>query len=424
MRDLLDLERANIEQLLGIRTYLLAAPSLDIQQHLSWQNPAFSTPHFLEEQVSLMQPGDLYQLTDPFSCQYLALRIRDEVLLCGPYLNEMPDKSRIHSLLVANQLDYSQQTALQNYLNFIPICEDLPIFTALQLLFRAVEGPLTHVNYQHFHHLPIAATSLSYPPKEGQTANLQLIENSYALEDKMLAAVARGNAREALEQLSELLRTGSRHVRTGERVRDERNLCFVLGALLRKTAQQAGVHPVFLDSASGDFARQIEQCRTSQEISRLRIRMVRTYCELVDRLQNKTDSLLVRKTLNYIQLNLTANLTVEEIATAIGCSPNYLSTVFNQELQQSVTDYIHDHRLGEAADLLRKTNLSIQSIAVYVGYADTNYFSRLFRRHYQTTPTAYRKNSGWTAHKQSSLKDVGKDVGVDSQATCNQNQSP
>jgi len=52
--------------------------------------------------------------------------------------------------------------------------------------------------------------------------------------------------------------------------------------------------------------------------------------------------------------------------------------VFNQELQQSVTDYIHDHRLGEAADLLRKTNLSIQSIAVYVGYADTNYFSRLF----------------------------------------------
>jgi len=192
-----------------------------------------------------MQPGDLYQLTDPFSCQYLALRIRDEVLLCGPYLNEMPDKSRIHSLLVANQLDYSQQTALQNYLNFIPICEDLPIFTALQLLFRAVEGPLTHVNYQHFHHLPIAATSLSYPPKEGQTANLQLIENSYALEDKMLAAVARGNAREALEQLSELLRTGSRHVRTGERVRDERNLCFVLGALLRKTAQQAGVHPVF-----------------------------------------------------------------------------------------------------------------------------------------------------------------------------------
>jgi len=420
VRELIDLERANIEQLLGLRTYLLAIPITELQKHLSWQNPSFSTPHFLEQQIAEMQPGDLYQMTDPFSCQYQALRVRDEVLLCGPYLNGLPDKSQIHSLLVANQLDYSQQTALQNYLNFIPICEDLPIFSALKVLFSAVEGPATHVNYQHFHHLPLAATSLSYPPKEGQVANMQLIENSYALEDKMLSAVSRGNIREALEQLSELMRTGSRHVRTGERLRDERNLCFVLGALLRKTAQQAGVHPVFLDSASGDFARQIEHCRTSQEIGRLRIRMVRTYCELVDRLQNKTESLLIRKALNYIQLNLTANLTVEEIASAIGCSPNYLSTVFNQELQQSITTYIHEHRLGEAADLLRKTNLSIQSIAAYVGYTDTNYFSRLFRRHYQMTPTAYRKNPGRTVEVQPSLNDVGDDC----QETSDQSQSP
>lgn len=420
MRELIDLERANIEQLLGLRTYLLAIPSFEIQKHLSWQNPAFSSPHFLEEQIAGMQPGDLYQMTDPFSCQYLALRIRDEILLCGPYLNGLPDKSQIHSLLVANQLDYSQQTDLQNYLNFIPISEDLPLFTALQVLYRAIEGSKTHVNYQHFHHLPIAATSLSYPPKEGQSANLQLIENSYALEDKMLAAVSHGNIREALEQLSELMRTGARHIRTGERLRDERNLCFVLGALLRKTAQQAGVHPVYLDALSGDFARQIEQCRTVQEINRLRVRMVRSYSERVNLLQNKTDSLLVRKALNYIQLNLTASLRVEDIATEIGCSPNYLSTVFNQELRQSITAYIHGQRLDEAADLLRKTNLSIQSIAAYVGYTDTNYFSRLFRRRYQKTPTAYRKNSGRTVKEQSSLSDVGADFKIDG----DQSQAP
>ena len=420
MRELIDLQRANIEQLLGIRTYLLAIPVTELQKHLNWQNPAFSTPDFLRQQITEMQPGDLYQLTDPFSCHYLALCIRDEVLLCGPYLNGLPDKSQIHSLLVANQLDYSQQTALQNYLNFIPVSEDLPLFTALQILYRVIEGPKAHVHYQHFHHLPIAAASLSYPPKEGQTANLQLIENSYVLEDKMLTAVSHGNSREALEQLSELMRTGARHIRTGERLRDERNLCFVLGALLRKTAQQAGVHPVYLDALSGDFARQIEQCRTVQEINRLRVRMVRSYSERVNRLQNKTDSLLVRKALNYIQLNLTSSLTVENIAIAIGCSPNYLSTVFNQELHQSITAYIHEHRLGEAADLLRKTNLSIQSIAAYVGYTDTNYFSRLFRLHYQKTPTAYRKNSGRTVHEPSSLNAIDDDI----LGSSDQSQSP
>lgn len=420
MRELIDLERANIEQLLGLRTYLLAGPSFEIQKLLSWQNPSFSAPNFLEQQIAQMQPGDLHHMTDPFNCHYLALRIRNEILLCGPYLNGLPDRSQIHSLLVANQLDYSQQAALQNYLNFIPVCEDLPLFTGLQILYRAVEGRAAHVNYQHFHHLPIAAASLSYPPQEGLSANLPLIENSYVLEDKMLAAVARGNSREALEQLSELMRTGARHIRTGERLRDERNLCFVLGALLRKTAQQAGVHPINLDATSGNFARQIEQCRTVQEVNRLRVRMVRSYSELVDHLQNKTDSLLVRKALNYIQLNLTSNLTVESIAAAIGCSPNYLSTVFKRELEQSLTDYMQSQRLAEAADLLRKTNLSVQNIAAYIGYADTNYFSRLFRRHYQTTPTAYRKNSGRTIKEQSSLSDLA----ADSEIRADQSQSP
>jgi len=148
--------------------------------------------------------------------------------------------------------------------------------------------------------------------------------------------------------------------------------------------------------------------------------MVRSYSERVNRLQNKTDSLLVRKALNYIQLNLTSSLTVENIDIAIGCSPNYLSTVFNQELHQSITAYIHEHRLGEAADLLRKTNLSIQSIAAYVGYTDNNYFSRLFRLHYQKTPTAYRKNSGRTVHEPSSLNAIDDDC----QESIDQSQSP
>ena len=391
MRNLLELERVNIEHLLGVRAYILDAYPFDVRSCLNSQNRAYSNIQFLEQHLAQIQPGDLFHLTDPFNCHFQALRLADCLLFCGPYLNETPDRSQINQLLAANQLAYNQQLALSTYLSFVPICEDLPIITALQLLFRSIEGPAAQVNYQHFQHLPAETAQLPFSAKESHTANMALIENSYELEDKMLLAVARGNSREALEKLAELMRTGARHIRSGERVRDERNLCFVLGALLRKTAQQTGVHPVYLDAASGDFARQIEQCRTTQEIDRLRIRMVRTYCELVDRLHHEAYSLPVRKALNYIHLNLSSNLPVETIAQAINCSPHYLSTLFNRELQQSITEYIHSQRLREAAELLRKTNLTIQSIAVYVGYTDTNYFSRLFRRHYQSTPSDYRK---------------------------------
>lgn len=391
MQNLLELERNNIEHLLGVRAYVLDHQPFDVRSCLAVQNRAFSNLEFLEQRVAHIQPGDLYHLTDPFNCQFLVLRLDDCLLFCGPYLNEIPERSQIHQLLAANHLAYSQQLALSTYLSFVPVCEDLPVFSALQLLFRAVEGPAAQLNYQHFRHLPAETAQLPYSPREGHAANMTLIEKSYELEDKMLLAVARGNSSEALERLAELMRTGARHIRSGERLRDERNLCFVLGALLRKTAQQTGVHPVYLDAASSDFARQIEQCRTTQEVDRLRIRMVKSYCELVDRLHNESYSMPVRKALNYIHLNLSASLPVEAIAQAIECSPHYLSTLFNRELKQSITEYIHSQRLREAAELLRKTNLTIQSIAVYVGYTDTNYFSRLFRRHYQSTPSEYRK---------------------------------
>ncbi len=61
MRELIDLERANIEQLLGLRTYLLTVPVTELQKHLNWQNPAFFDTTYLEEQIAGMQPGDLYQ---------------------------------------------------------------------------------------------------------------------------------------------------------------------------------------------------------------------------------------------------------------------------------------------------------------------------------------------------------------------------
>lgn len=391
MQNLLELERNNIEHLLGVRAYVLDHQPFDVRSCLAVQNRAFSNLEFLEQRVAHIQPGDLYHLTDPFNCQFLVLRLDDCLLFCGPYLNEIPERGQIHQLLAANHLAYSQQLALSTYLSFVPVCEDLPVFSALQLLFRAVEGPAAQLNYQHFRHLPAETAQLPYSPREGHAANMTLIEKSYELEDKMLLAVARGNSSEALERLAELMRTGARHIRSGERLRDERNLCFVLGALLRKTAQQTGVHPVYLDAASSDFARQIEQCRTTQEVDRLRIRMVKSYCELVDRLHNESYSMPVRKALNYIHLNLSASLPVEAIAQSIECSPHYLSTLFNRELKQSITEYIHSQRLREAAELLRKTNLTIQSIAVYVGYTDTNYFSRLFRRHYQSTPSEYRK---------------------------------
>ncbi len=391
MFEILELQRSNIEQLLGVRAELIDFLDLQSAKIFKHLNPLYRSPQFLTEHLKNLQSGDLIQLTDPFMCQYLCVRMENWLLLCGPYLNALPDRNQLNRLLLQNHFEMNLKPELNKFLSFVPICEDFPLVTAIRIGCNATNGVSFELKYQHFHQLPDETVQQHVPPKDSQTTTMHLIENSYLIEDQMLLAVARGDRQTALDKLAELMRTGARHIRTGDRLRDERNLCFVLSALLRKTVQQVGVHPIYLDANSGEFARQIEQCQSNIELDRVRIKMVRTYCELVDHLKIERFSLPVRKALNFINLNLSAQLPVDRIAQEIGCSSNYLSTVFNREVKKSITEYVHEQRLSEAADLLRKTNLSIQSIAAFVGYTDTNYFSRLFRINYQQSPSVFRK---------------------------------
>jgi transcriptional regulator GlxA family with amidase domain len=56
--------------------------------------------------------------------------------------------------------------------------------------------------------------------------------------------------------------------------------------------------------------------------------------------------------------------------------------------------YIHRLRLGEAKQLLETTALPVEAIAVEVGYQDTSFFGRLFRREVALTPAQYRRRFG------------------------------
>ena len=57
----------------------------------------------------------------------------------------------------------------------------------------------------------------------------------------------------------------------------------------------------------------------------------------------------------------------------------------------TLQQYLTDHRLTRAAELLGLNNFSIDEIAEFSGYRDTLVFSKAFKRKYAVTPTAYRK---------------------------------
>lgn len=84
------------------------------------------------------------------------------------------------------------------------------------------------------------------------------------------------------------------------------------------------------------------------------------------------------------------DLGVQQIATALGCSRDYLSHLFHIETKERLTHYIQRIRIDGAILALETTALNVSEIAYASGFADPAYFGRVFKQHKGVTPQEFR----------------------------------
>lgn len=102
-------------------------------------------------------------------------------------------------------------------------------------------------------------------------------------------------------------------------------------------------------------------------------------------------SALVKHAVAYLHQNYNHPLSRWEIAEAVGVSEDYLTRVFNRELDISPWDYLNRYRILQAQALLRNSARSIAEVARLVGFKDQAYFSRVFSKQVGQSPQAYRE---------------------------------
>ena len=95
--------------------------------------------------------------------------------------------------------------------------------------------------------------------------------------------------------------------------------------------------------------------------------------------------------IDYINKHYSEQISVQQIATIINYSPNYLSTIFKKMYGTSLTKYINSVRLENAKKLLKTTNLHQYEIAQKVGFTNESYFSFLFKKNMDVTANDFRK---------------------------------
>jgi YesN/AraC family two-component response regulator len=99
---------------------------------------------------------------------------------------------------------------------------------------------------------------------------------------------------------------------------------------------------------------------------------------------------VIEQVTNFIESNYHMPLNVNVLCEYINYSRSYLSRVFKSETGFTIPEYINHVRMEHAKILLNETELSIQEIAISVGFPDSFYFSKIFKKTTGCSPTNYK----------------------------------
>lgn len=348
----------------------------------------------LEWVLENLREDTVYYGTDFFSIEYCVAKIPEtereygDLIIIGPYLNELMDEARLQEMMNAESIPMEYRAEIGEYFRAIPIVKNCDQWREVCKSFIGMlhENRTMHVEY--LDHMPVEREY--WNNMEDDSISQEIIEERYVYEKDFLRAISEGKLEEAMRIFTQMgrFRIAKRYE---SKVRELRNGSIIMNTLLRKAVELGGVHPVHIDRLSTQMAKKVETISTQNEYDYLINEMIRKYCLLVQNYSMQGYSPVIQKVANYININLTEDLTLHVLAKKYAVSASYLSSLFKKEMGVTITDYANQQRIRRAIALLNSTNMQIQDIASECGIYDASYFRKLFKRYVGKTPSEYLK---------------------------------
>ena len=114
----------------------------------------------------------------------------------------------------------------------------------------------------------------------------------------------------------------------------------------------------------------------------------------LDELQAGNEALGSRTVLavkKIIETEYRHELSLHQIAEKVFLTASYLSKLFKHETGGTITEYMTMVRINKAKELLKNNrNLKTYEVGEFVGYTDSSYFNKLFKKEVGVTPKEYR----------------------------------
>lgn len=389
----------NVLTNLNIQCHKISLPfndtyEIDYQIHHNYISNAFydSFSNYIENNLKL---STLLYITDGLSLEYAVFftsETKNECYVLGPIHYDLKE-AEIENLL-RNVLNFQEQQIN----TFMELYTQVPHFSSSNQFFALLTSLFSPVFYDDLFTDTFTITEtfseqLSIPHAliPTSTGEYSIVQQRYDAENRFTNAVSIGNIHDAIYHYS-IFRQFYISPRAAVPLRHVKNMFIVMNTVLRKAIEKADIHPFYIEKLSKEISIYIESCTNIQQLESYSHNvMIRKYCLLVQNHSLKGYSKTVKACISYIDFHYKEELSLNKIATALFMNASYISSTFHKETDMTITDYIYKVRLKEAILLLNSSNMAITDISSQCGFSDLNYFTRIFKKYHQMTPTQYRK---------------------------------
>ena len=111
---------------------------------------------------------------------------------------------------------------------------------------------------------------------------------------------------------------------------------------------------------------------------------------MIDNYLNEHVPQAIKIAVRYVGRNYYQGLSAQDVAKVVELSPTYFSNLFVQYVGMNFKQYLTQVRIQKAKNLLINTNLKVYEISYQVGYSNSFYFNRVFKKNTGATPSEFR----------------------------------
>lgn len=225
---------------------------------------------------------------------------------------------------------------------------------------------------------------------EINTEDILSVEVRYQEQARLKRAIIKGDIKECKKLVEHfedfyLLFTD----RLDSNIRLCKNMSIVINTSGRLFAEEAGVHPFYLDYKSRKYFIQIEMCKNISDVEILNKEMILDYCKLVKQFSN-TYSPTVKKIVDYIYVNINQPFSLSELSKYLNLNKSYLCKIFKKETNKTITCFANHMKVEEGKYLLLNSDLKISDISLRLGFNSVCYFCKVFKKVTGYTPKSFR----------------------------------